>query len=136
MGKIQLEVSKNEAAELLEFYMLRRAKLLSEHAEVFNKMNEYSTQINNLRKLIHNDRDNYPLSGSWNQKIQFVLRDQLDGLTARDIAAKISDLEKIRNPEEAKRVYNSVSPTLSTGTGPIYDRKTNALGEYVYLVRN
>jgi hypothetical protein len=136
MAKLQLEISKSEASELLEFYTMKRSRLLKEHEEIFNKVNEYTAQINSLRKLMVDDSDSYPKGGSWNQKIQFVLRDALDGLAAREITMKIVELEKARTEEETKRIYNSVSPTLSTGVGSTYDRKTNYNGEFVYVLKN
>jgi len=136
MSKLQLEITQQEAPELLEFYSLKRARLIQENSAIFNKLNEYNAQIISLRKLINDESDDYPLGGSWNQKIQFVLRNEIEGLSVREISAKIAELEKVRGAEEIKRISNSVSPTLSMATGPIYDRRTNQNGEFIYSIRN
>ena len=80
MNSLNLSVSSHEAQELLEYYKHRKNELVEANRAVFNKLLELDGMIAKLSAAVPKSDEQFPVSGSWNQKIQYVLRDVPAGI--------------------------------------------------------
>jgi hypothetical protein len=140
MDNLQLEITKSDAKEMLDFYQKKVKQFVADNHEVFEKLQQLTDMTAKLQRIIDSPGDkDYPLGGSWNQRIQYFLQSEPEGLTARQITKRIMKIEGIYNEAEEKRIYSGVSPTLSSGAvglvTPIYERKNNEKNEYVYSIK-
>jgi hypothetical protein len=136
MDILKLDITPDGALEMLEYFIFKKKNLEDEYRKVFDKLEEYNTMIIKLQDILASrSKKDYPLGGSWNQKIHFFLLDDGIGLTARQITQKIINIEGLEHEEE-KKIYSSVAPTLSAGfTTGIYERYPNERNEYVYNIK-
>ncbi len=131
-----LTVSPNEVGELVEFYKLKRVELVDANRPVFNKLKEIDNMIAKLSQLSKNSEEDtkYPANGSWNQRIRFVLSNDLVGfgMTSREIVDAIAEAEGVeKGSDKWKDIYKGVAPSLSAG-GKIYSKKPNKDGNTIY----
>ena len=132
--RIQVDIGKKQARDLVDFYIAKKEKVIRDHQAIFDEVNEYNDLINELlRKLSAMDRD-YSAEWPWNLKIQHFLRDKPEGLTAREITNSIAAIENITDEEIIKKMYASISPTLSSNVNTLYGRKSNERNEYAYFI--
>lgn len=136
MDNIRLDIDKKEAKEFLEFLLTKRQKFVLENSEVFDKLNEYNEKIRKINSIIDQPtQEDYPLGQSWNKRIQYFLKNNPAGLTARQITSLICTIENVSDQGEVKKYYSSIAPTLSAGHPDIYNRETNDKNEYIYSIK-
>lgn len=153
MDNIQLNIPIEDAKDFLSLYIEKRKSFMAEHDQVFSKLKEYDSKIKKLQELLGIDKKQsgsnsslngslfktipsaYPIAGSWNQKIQFFLRENANGLTARQVKDMIIAKEKIKKDDEG-RVNIGVSATLSVGEkkGNLYKKIKGENGENLYVL--
>lgn len=136
MDNIKLEITKTDANEMLDFYQKKVEQFVVDNHDVFDKFQQLTDIVAKLKLVIDTPGiKDYPLGGSWNQRIQYFLKSESEGLTARQITKRIMNIESFNSEAEEKRIYAGVSPTLSSGTGSIYERRNNEKNEYVYSIK-
>jgi len=153
MDNIQLNIPIEDAQDFLALYIEKRKSFMTEHEPVFSKLKEYDSKIKRLQELLGIDKRQsggesslngslfknvpsaYPIGGSWNQKIQFFLRENTNGLTARQIKDMIIAKEKTKKDDEG-RINIGVSATLSVGEkkNNIYKKIKSEDGENLYVL--
>jgi hypothetical protein len=153
MDNIQLNIPIEDAKDFLALYIEKRKSFMVEHESIFSKMKEYDSKIKKLQELLGIDKKQsggdshlngslfknvpsaYPIVGSWNQKIQFFLRENANGLTARQIKDMVIAKEKTKKDDEG-RVNIGVSATLSVGEkkGNLYKKIKSENGENLYVL--
>jgi hypothetical protein len=135
MANIQLDVEVSEMEELIEFYTAKRKKLVDENALLFAKYSEYSKKIDSLQEQWATRKGPYPARGSWGERIYYVLKGQIDGLSVKEIVIRIMTLEGGNMNDDYKRIYASVAPTLSMGVGIVYERQSSDNKDYIYKLK-
>lgn len=131
--------------KLTEFVTLHK-DILEQYTTLCFKVDKLNSQLSLLRqedKLVSKVDPEYPIKGSWNEKITFMLTQSTQSLlydhvdfTANFISEGIAHLEEIElGSEEYAKIKSGVFATLSMGyKGGRYKREKNENGEYFYML--
>lgn len=121
MSQISLEVTQSEAREMLVYFKSRKSDIIKANEAIFIKLNELDGSIAKLEAILNSQGARYPIDGSWNQKIRYILNSYPDGLQTKQVVDAIMQVEH-RNADERKNVYSGVAPSISAGVGVLYTR--------------
>ena len=162
MDTIKLDLTAEDAKDMLGFYESKLDELIRTNRDVIKKYNDLLDKTRKINTLL--DRNNmahagkqgstsgialpvnngmvfqaYPINGTWKAKIKFCLDEEPKGLTSRQIMDRIAAKEAISNNniDALNRIRIGVSATLSTNSGEYgtYIRDKNKEGDYVYRLR-
>jgi hypothetical protein len=132
-----LAVDKNDIAILLDVYEQRRiAKEVEAEAvrktldELEEELKALGTKILSLKSKISPDYSKrlalpYPTSGTWNDKIKFVLEEAKRPLSTTEIVDIIK--EEYQTDWERSKLMTSISATISAAMGSLYKKTENGI---------
>ena len=149
---LNLEIGVDEAESLLNLYRAKLDFFIKDYQDIFTEYQRLTSKINQLESFLTPPKSSteftalpqgYPLAGSWNDKISFVLRkdtaEVLGGYTAKEIVDRIMEIEGIRDePDERKKVRIGVYSTLSANfsAGKLYKRERHGdKGDFLYSLK-
>lgn len=148
-NSIHFELTEQDAKLLLEVYSDQLEDFRRQHRSVFITYENLTNKVEQLKKfLTPPDTEqlkiyppNYPVGGSWNDKIGYILQwDEhivlMGSATANEISSRIAEIEWINeDTEQFKKLKSSVYATLSASfKNGKYLRSQMNNGDYLYSI--
>lgn len=148
-NNLHFELTEEDAKLLLEVYSDQLDDFRKQHRSVFTAYENLTNKVEQLKKFLAPPGSeqlkiyppNYPVGGSWNDKIIYVLMHDEDislmGMaTANELSSIIAKIEWINeDSEQFKKLKSSVYATLSASfKNGKYKRAQMKDGDYLYSI--
>ena len=148
-NSLYFELTEDDAKLLLEVYSDQLEDFRKKHRSVFITYENLTNKVEQLKKILAPHEPiqpkiyppNYPVGGSWNDKIVYILKHDeniaLMGMaTANELSSRIAEIEWINeDTEQFKKLKSSVYDTLSASfKNGKYLRAQMKDGDYLYSI--